>query len=69
MAGDCDGELDDHLGGEYRAGRDVGCAAESVNDAGQRWGLEHGARRGWCVGSWRLMGFPTRELGPLPDYR
>ena len=65
VAGDCDGELDDHLGGEHGAGRDIGGAAEGVNDASPRRRLEHGAGRGWCVGSWRLMG-SEEELG---DYR
>ena len=65
VAGDGDGELDDHLGGEHGAGRDIGGAAEGVNDASPRRRLEHGAGRGWCVGSWRLMG-SEEELG---DYR
>ena len=65
MAGDCDGELGDHLGGEHGAGRDVGCASEGVDDAGPCRRLEHGARRGWCVGSRRLMRFPNDGVGAI----
>ena len=65
VAGHGDCELDHHLGREYRAGRDVNSAAEGVNNAGPCRCVEHGARRGWCVGSRRLMRFPNEGVGAI----